>query len=128
MLGGFLFEMSARFFAYGQHDCGLFVASWIERVTERDPAAAWRGAYHDENGLIALCPGGWPSHFDKMISGAGMVRADEVKLGDVALILGADRRPHAVVRTAASFVTASQPVGIGAFREGYRVIRAWSFP
>lgn len=37
-------------FAWGSHDCALFVGSAVEALTGVDPAAAYRGGYSTETG------------------------------------------------------------------------------
>jgi hypothetical protein len=38
-------EVRAQRFKPGSHDCGLFIAGWVQRATGFDPAANLRGKY-----------------------------------------------------------------------------------
>ena len=41
-------------FVWGQTDCVLAVCNYIATATGRDPAAQWRGTYHDDRGAQAI--------------------------------------------------------------------------
>lgn len=41
-------EARGKPFSWGTHDCVLWSASWIERITGLDLAAKWRGTYETE--------------------------------------------------------------------------------
>jgi len=41
-------------FAWGETDCILAVCDHVRRCTGVDPAAPWRGTYHDEAGAMAI--------------------------------------------------------------------------
>jgi len=43
---------------WGQWDCCLYPAAWIESVLGLDPAAEWRGAYDSEEGAQAFLEAG----------------------------------------------------------------------
>jgi hypothetical protein len=40
----------SRPFAWGQHDCVLWSADWVLKMTGIDPASQWRGTYGTEEG------------------------------------------------------------------------------
>lgn len=44
-LAEYLAELRAEALAPGRHDCALFAAGWVSRITGDDPAARWRGRY-----------------------------------------------------------------------------------
>jgi hypothetical protein len=44
-LTAYLVSVAGRPFAYGSHDCALFVAGAVEAMTDFDPAALHRGQY-----------------------------------------------------------------------------------
>lgn len=115
----------------GEHDCGLILADWIERVTGVDPAAAVRGTYQDEASLAALAgPLGLPRLFDRILLAGGLVRIEQPALGDCAMILPADDRPRGAICTGASpraFVTVAEH-GLWGIRSEVRLIAAWTFP
>lgn len=41
-------------FAWGRADCALFAADCVWALTQKDPAAAWRGTYEDESGAARI--------------------------------------------------------------------------
>lgn len=41
-------------FIWGETDCVMAVANYVLALTGNDPAATWRGRYHDEAGARAL--------------------------------------------------------------------------
>ena len=41
-------------FAWGKHDCALWCADWVSKVTGIDHAAEWRGQYTNETELNKL--------------------------------------------------------------------------
>jgi len=128
LLRDFLREQAGRRFALGQHDCGLIIADWIERVTGRDPAAPVRGRYHDEASLIALAgPLGLPRLFDRLLREAGLMRTDDPQLGDVAILSVMGTDPRGAIRTASGYVMAA-PEGLAGIRnlKGVRVLQAWA--
>jgi len=84
-LRDFLRSCAARRFVLGKHDCGLFLADWVNHVTERDPALPVRGRYASDEELAALAgPLGLPRLFDRLLCDGGMVRTKESQIGDVA--------------------------------------------
>ena len=53
----FLYSRKDKSFEYGQHDCSLFVADWIEDQTGIDVAKDYRGRYKTELGAAKLIKG-----------------------------------------------------------------------
>ena len=49
-LHAYLDSVAATPFAWGSHDCALFVGDCVEAMTGVDPAAAYRGRYSNETG------------------------------------------------------------------------------
>lgn len=41
-------------FAWGDHDCALWSADWVKKVTANDFTSCWRGLYSNEDELKAL--------------------------------------------------------------------------
>lgn len=129
LLRDFLHEQAGLSFSLGRHDCGLMPADWVERVTGRDPAARYRGRYHDHESLMALAgPLGLLRLAERVFGEAGgMVRTDAPELGDVAAILPADGKPRGAIFTGSGFVTAAEQ-GLWGIRGEVRLLAAWTFP
>lgn len=53
-LAKFVDARRSRVFAYGTHDCSLFVADWVQVLTGVDPAEQFRGRYASEAEAKAL--------------------------------------------------------------------------
>lgn len=99
-------------FGYGApgRDCLTLPADWVVACGLPDPAAAWRGRYHDERGALALmkAEGGMNAMVD-----AGMRRANGVRLwptseaqtGDIGVVF-------------VEFQTFLSPRATGAIRAG----------
>ena len=64
-------EARHRKFKWGEHDCVLFAAGVVERLTGIDHAAAWRGTYTDEIGA-----------YRKLRTEGGMFSAVSARLGN----------------------------------------------
>jgi hypothetical protein len=47
-------EARGKTFEWGVHDCVLWCADWIGKVTGIDPAAEWRGTYSTEEEAQAI--------------------------------------------------------------------------
>lgn len=78
---GAIVEMYARRpFEWGRYDCVLFAADCTWALTQKDPAAPWRGAYSDEAGAARLIAeaGGLSRLVETALSGIGLV-CDRVK-------------------------------------------------
>lgn len=53
-LGRFLRDQAALRFGFGIVDCQMMPADWAVILGYPDPAAHWRGVYHDEAGADAI--------------------------------------------------------------------------
>jgi hypothetical protein len=124
LLLGFIGAAADKPCRSGAHDCGLLCCDWIELLTDRDPAAALRGRYHDAASLRAVA-GDWPLTFDRLMRAAGLVRTDTPRLGDVAIVMAHDNRLRAVIATAQGFVTVAEQ-GLWGMRGEARLVRAWT--
>ncbi len=106
LLTTFLEEAASRPTVWGVCDCLLQPADWVRLRTGRDPAARWRGAYHDQaqaqaildafgglDGLMdeALAPIGWVRRTDPATAAAGDVGALEVMTRAGRQLVGAVR-------------------------------------
>lgn len=48
VLAAHIANARSRPFVWGEHDCVLWCADWVRKVTDRDPAADCRGQYSSE--------------------------------------------------------------------------------
>lgn len=87
-LDDYLCTAGRRRWGWGEVDCFLFVADWVERVTGVDCAGEYRGAYASEREarrLIKLNAG--PVAFaGALLARAGYVETAGPQAGDVALV------------------------------------------
>jgi hypothetical protein len=99
-LSAFLSEAAARGFAWGQHDCMLFVADWARRLTGNDPGARWRGTYSTQAEAEAiLSRGGGPGPIlHEALTAQGWVPVvSDLKPGDIAVVRVPAFAGHALV-------------------------------
>lgn len=127
MLRSFLRDCAEKRCALGQHDCGLFLADWVELLTGNDPAAPVRGRYATDDQLAGLAgPLGLPRLFDRLLTAGGLRRTREPRLGDVAIVTLGEASPRGAIRTGHGFVLLA-PCGISRVAsDKVRVIMAWS--
>jgi hypothetical protein len=103
-------------FEWGRADCCLFAADAVWALTQRDPAAAWRGTYMDESGAMAIVAraGGLDALVETGLSSIGItperIAPGFGQRGDVALFAGALGETLGVVEGAA--IVARAPDGV----------------
>lgn len=86
-LNEYLTNVRARRFRPGSHDCGLFVAGWVKRLTGEDHGARWRGKYRSMSGLDELVKAdGFESHVDYVASLFPAVAPALAQTGDLAVV------------------------------------------
>lgn len=86
-LSAYLIEVASKPFAYGSHDCALFVAGAVQAMTGHDPAAAFKGQYSDlKSGLKHLRKAGLQSHIDLADASFDPVPLAFAGVGDIAVI------------------------------------------
>jgi hypothetical protein len=87
-LGRYLLEAGRTPFAYGRHDCCLFLADWVRRRRGVDPAAWFRGAYDSEAACarILAANGGLPRLLGLLARTSGLRETGAPVAGDVGLI------------------------------------------
>lgn len=125
-LVGFLRELAREPFALGQCDCALAPATWWALRTGHDPAAAYRGAYHDEETCTAvLAAGGYlPRVMARQAREVGAVRVrDAPAPGDVA-VLRIDGGWCGAIRAPGDLWAVKLGPGLQATRGG-RVVAVW---
>lgn len=87
----FLRDAAAAPFAYGEWDCAMTLANWLERQTGRDPAVELRRRYHTRRGWLRIVAraGGLVPLVGGLALAVGMreVAADELAAGDVGVVM-----------------------------------------
>ena len=114
LLSAYISAAGRRGFIWGEHDCIVFGANWVEHLTGRDPIAAYRGRYATEEEARALleAAGGAAMAINEELSANGwtFVQGEELKAGDVALALVPGHKEAvvsiAVSRSKLAFLTA----------------------
>jgi len=89
-LGAFVNLQITQPFVWGQSDCLMMCADWVERVTGRDPARDWRGMYdsrataHRASGFLRAPEAVTSEAFEGV---AGLPRGEGAPaVGDVGLL------------------------------------------
>ncbi len=84
----YLAGLARKKFEYGVTDCLMILADWVIIRRGVDPAAAWRGKYHDEASCRAalVAGGGLVRCIEIGIAPLGIPRTNEPKRGDFALV------------------------------------------
>ena len=83
----YLARCAGRRFRYGSHDCGLFVAGWIEARTGRNPAQGLEYATRKQAEAL-LAEDGFASLADLADAHLAPVPPLMAQTGDVALVRG----------------------------------------
>lgn len=81
-------------FARGSTDCDMLVADYVIALTGRDPAAAWRGRYDNDDGAEAFiaAAGGNLNLVAAGMASIGLAPVSEPLRGDVVVIdVGVDQ-------------------------------------
>lgn len=84
----YLSEAGRERFVWGELDCFLFVADWVEQITRRDPAGAYRGAYTSsrQGRNIIKANGGALRFAHALLTQVGCEQTEAPEIGDVALV------------------------------------------
>jgi hypothetical protein len=87
-LPGYVEELSAAPWVWGECDCTMAVAEWINRITGADPLALYRGRYHSaaEAMRTAKRAGGFLPALGALLEAAGLERTQDYETGDVAAV------------------------------------------
>jgi hypothetical protein len=87
-LPGYIDELSRRRWEYGECDCTMAVATWIERIISVDPLKRYRGTYHSpaEARQVVKLAGGYLPTLGELFFEAGLERTDEFEDGDIAAV------------------------------------------
>ena len=129
-LNAFLDRSARTNFAWGDSDCVLDMADWLDTACDLNCAKTWRGTYSSEaeaNAILAPL-GGLEAALRAQLDALGLSVTAEPKAGDVALVQ-VDGMPNPLcaikmpsgrwrMKTIGGIVLSSQP----------QVIVAWSLP
>ncbi len=87
-LDQYLDRAARRPFAYGEHDCLLFLADWVREKRGVDPAEGLRGRYSGRLGALRLklVHGGAAGLVASCVRLAGLERTSEPRAGDIGLL------------------------------------------
>ena len=88
-LSRFLNEAAARPFAWGEFDCLLWLADWIETRRGVDPGAGFRGGRYSSMlgaARIVRDAGGMISLVDRQMRGVGLSTVNVGARGDIAVV------------------------------------------
>lgn len=96
VLGSFLADWCRRPWQWGERDCLLFLADWIERKRGVDLGAPWRGTYSTSGGArqAIRAAGGMESLLSDAFGRAGLRKAAEPSAGDVGVVAAPFARRH----------------------------------
>jgi hypothetical protein len=126
LLTAYLRACAGKRFAYGELDCGLFLADWIELVRGFDPAADLRGRYRrlaDVPGIDRL--GGLLTVLSDLARASGLRTTRKPVAGDVALIAIAEGPAVGAIRGERGWMVLAEGGGISCTPVA-RVVRAWA--
>jgi hypothetical protein len=85
---GFVDEIAAAGWKYGERDCLLWLGEWARRNTGIDGGAPWRGRYKTALGCARVLKrsGGMRACIERGAALAGMIETIEPKPGAVGLV------------------------------------------
>lgn len=100
-LSDFLVAAAKRTFRFGEADCLLWMAPWVEARRGIDPAAELAGTYHSALGArrIVTRAGGMVALLDGLFAPLGIERTSSPVSGDVAVVLAPEGEAGAIVLT-----------------------------
>lgn len=89
LLNTYLAEVREVRFRPGVHDCAMFAAGWVERLTGRDLAGPWRGRYLSlDEGAQMLREHGYADHIAILAERFEEIPPAMARTGDFAVIDG----------------------------------------
>jgi len=123
----------SRRFAWGELDCCLFVADWVDRSCGIDPAAGWRGEDSSAAEARRRARCGFEAAMIDAMDMAGFARTEHPLPGDVAVvngpIVGRSGRvrvhPVGAIRTGRIW---SVKTMLGVVGAPFEVVAAWTIP
>lgn len=88
-LHAYLAEVRATRFRPGSHDCGMYAAGWVMRVSGEDHGARWRGRYRSMDDLAEIMRAeGYSSHVDYVAGLFEEIPPALAQVGDLAVVEG----------------------------------------
>ncbi|WP_315759297.1 MULTISPECIES: DUF6950 family protein [unclassified Bradyrhizobium] len=95
-LADYLASLTARRWAPGMLDCGVFMADWAIACGRPDPIADVRGSYGSERGFLRILrrEGGFAASCAARLAHIGAIEVSVPSAGDFAVVLA----PYAVRR------------------------------
>jgi hypothetical protein len=122
-------DLSARRpFVWGESDCMLEVASWLDYSRGLDAASAWRGRYHSEAEAEALMPEGLEAAMRAEAARLGLRETAEPQLGDIAVVsVAGQAKPCGAILMPSGRWRMKTLTGIALIRD-VSVLAAWSLP
>lgn len=135
-LSRYLSEAATRPWAWGEFDCLLFLADWVERSTGIDPAGEYRGVYHDECSARRLIKsvGGIAALVERCAARVGFIETQAPRRGDIGLVrVGLKRFRERIIMVPMGAIClrpalwAIKPAdGHQIMAQSFPLIRAWS--
>jgi hypothetical protein len=126
----FLDKAAKHPFAWGDHDCMLEVADWLDAACGMDIASAWRGLYDDEDSLTATLDalGGFETAMRAAAAQHGLAEVAEPQFGDVGIVQPPGQpKPLGAILMPSGRWRMKTLTGI-ALRRDVTVVVAWSLP
>lgn len=85
----YLAKVRATRFRPGSHDCGMYVAGWVHRITGEDHGARWRGRYRSLERLAEIMKeDGFDDHVSYVASLFEEIPPASAQVGDLAVVEG----------------------------------------
>lgn len=127
-LPAFLDRTARKPFQWGQSDCMLEVADWLDFCCRLGAADAWRGRYSSAEEAAALMPEGLGTAMRSEARRLGLEEAAEPRPGDVALVTipGQDKPLGAILLLSGRW-RMKTVAGVLMMRD-VTVLVAWSLP
>lgn len=129
-LNAFLDKSARKATAWGDFDCMLEIADWLDQSCGLKSAEAWRGRYASEEEAYALLDplGGFETAIRGEMARLGLAEAVQPEFGDVALVtLGEEPKPMGAILMPSGKWRIRTLTGFAVTR-AVTVIVAWSLP
>lgn len=126
-LTAFLDRAAGEPFRYGDWDCSMFVANWVELRTGQDPASALRGRYRTRLGWMRIVrkSGGLVALVERLALGVGLLPTTEPGVGDIGVVETSNIGPACGIRIGRGWAV---KLGDGMSAAALPMMAAWRFP